>query len=103
MAQVDNNIVTQGLRGKVGNLVFRKRGNKTTVYVMTERKAPLTVKQKEAQLRFAGAVALARQAMKDEKELKRFTKMAKKIGKESAYSAAVSYFMKGSVEDGNKK
>jgi hypothetical protein len=33
MATVTNNIVTTGLSGKVGNLVFRRRGNKTTAYI----------------------------------------------------------------------
>lgn len=94
MAIVNKNVVTQGLRGKVGNLIFRKRGKKTTAYVMSPRKTPLSKKQKEAQARFSEAVALARHALEDKTERKRFEKMAIKQGKESAYSMAVSYFMK---------
>jgi hypothetical protein len=93
MAIVHRNIVTEGFRGKIGNLIFRKRGNKTTAYVMSPKKAPLTEKQKEAQKRFAMAVALAKQALTDESGKKRFEDMAHQLGKESAYSAAVSYFM----------
>jgi len=93
MAKVENNLVTNGLRGKVGNLVFRKRGKKTTVYVLSKRKAPLSKRQVEAQLRFSEAVRLAREALTDAAERKKFKKMAKRKGKASAYSAAVSYFM----------
>jgi hypothetical protein len=93
MAKVDGNIVTTGLRGKVGNIVFRRRGNKTTAYVLSERKKPLTEKQIKAQLRFRAAVALAKQALSDQRERKRFEEMARSTGKESAYSAAVAYFM----------
>ena len=92
MATVTNNIVTLGLSGKVGNLVFRRRGNKTTVYVQSPRKAPLSEKQKQAQQRFAEAVSLAKQALSDESGLRKFEELAKKEGKESAYSAAVAYF-----------
>ncbi|HAZ02753.1 MAG: hypothetical protein A2W90_07375 [Bacteroidetes bacterium GWF2_42_66] len=94
MATVTNNIITLGLSGKVGNLVFRRRGNKTTVYIQSPRKAPLSEKQKQAQQRFAEAVALTKQALNDESERRKFEEMAKKEGKESAYSAAIAYFCK---------
>lgn len=97
MAKVENNIITKGLRGKVGNLVFRKRGKKTTAYVMSERKKPLTIKQEEAQARFAAAVSLAQKAISNEEGLAHFKEMARKKKKESAYSAAVSYFMKNGI------
>lgn len=93
MARVGHNVITEGLRGKVGNLVFRRRGNKTTVYILAERKAPLTENQKGAQKRFSKAVALAKAAMKNDSELKHFIELARENGKESAYSAAVSFFM----------
>ena len=93
MARVSHNVITEGLRGKVGNLVFRKRGNKTTVYILSDRKAPLTEKQKKAQQRFSKAAAMAKDALKNESELEHFSELAKKTGKESAYSAAVSYYM----------
>jgi len=93
MARVENNIITQGLRGKIGNLVFRKRGEKTTVYSLSPRKAPLSKKQVEAQLKFSAAVKMAREALGNEAERKKFEKMATDKKKESAYTAAVSYFM----------
>ena len=94
MATVTNNIVTLGLSGKVGILVFRRRGDKTTVYVQSSRKTPLSEKQKQAQQRFAKAVSLAKQALSEESGLHKFEELAKKEGKESAYSAAVAYFCK---------
>jgi hypothetical protein len=42
MAIVDDNIVTKSLHGKLGNLVFRRRGNKTTSFVFLPRKVPLS-------------------------------------------------------------
>ena len=94
MAIVENNIISQGLRGKVGNLVFRRRGNKTTVYVQSPRKAPLSEKQKAAQMKFSIAVGLAVRALNDAGTRKKFEKMAISMKKESAYSAAVSYYLK---------
>ena len=96
MATVSRNIVTTGLTGKVGNLVFRLRGSKTTAYVLSPRKAPLSEKQIEAQLKFRVAVARAKAALSIDSEREHFKALAKKEGKESAYRAAVSYFFKQS-------
>jgi hypothetical protein len=63
MATITNNIVTTGLSGKVENLVFRRRGNKTTAYIQSPRKAPLSEKQKIAQLHFIEAAARTNQAL----------------------------------------
>ena len=84
MATVTNNIVTTGLTGKVGNLVFRRRGKKTTAYVLSPRKGPLSEKQIEAQIDFREAVVLAKNALSIEAEREQFEKLAKKEGKESA-------------------
>ena len=64
MATVTNNIVTTGLTGKVGNLVFRMRGKKTTAYVLSPRKGPLSEKQIEAQIDFKEAVVRAKKSVK---------------------------------------
>ena len=94
MATVTNNIVTTGLSGKVGNLVFRRRGKKTTAYVLSPRKKPLSEKQIESQIDFRVAVMQAKKALSIDAEREQFEKLAKKEGKESAYSAAVSYYFK---------
>jgi len=93
MAKVEKNLLTEGLRGKVGNLVFRKRGKKTTVYVLSKRKSPPSKKQIEGQLRFTKAVGLAREALDNVTERKKFEKIAKKQGKDNAFNAAISYYM----------
>ncbi len=99
MARVGRNVITQGLQGRVDNIVFRKRGKKTTAYALSPRKAPLSEKQKEAQLAFSEAVNLAVNAMKDPEEKKKFGKMARAMKKESAYGAAISYFMKLKIKN----
>ena len=45
MATVKNNLATKGLTVEIGNLVFCKRGDKTTVYVQSPRSKPLTWEQ----------------------------------------------------------
>lgn len=94
MAIVDNNILVKGFHGKVGNIIFRRRGNKTTAYVRSSREKPFTDNEKKAQTNFSIAVALAKNAMNSESERLRFETLANSEGKESAYSCAVSYFMK---------
>jgi hypothetical protein len=49
MAKVDNNSITAGLKCKVDNLVFRRRGITTSVYVMSPRTKPFTGKQTQTQ------------------------------------------------------
>jgi len=94
MATVTNNIVTKGLTGKVGNLVFRRRGDKTTAYVLSPRKVPQSKKQIEVQTEFREAVVRAKMALSIDSDREHFEELAKKEGKESAYSAAVAYFFK---------
>jgi hypothetical protein len=94
MAKVEDNLLTLGLRGKVGNLIFRRRGNKTTVYILSDRKTALSEKEKQNRQHFSEAVAQARQAISNETDRQRFEILAKKEGKESAYSAAISYYLK---------
>ena len=78
MATATRNLVTTGLPGKVGNLVFRIRESKTTAYVMSPRKASLSKKQTEAQLEFKPAVAQARKALSIDAEREHFKELAKK-------------------------
>jgi hypothetical protein len=93
MGTYTNNSITEGLRGKIGNLVFRQRGNKTTVYELSARKTALSEKQLAAQLRFAEAVQSAKEALLDDTKRKEFADLAKKKGKGSAYTAALSFYL----------
>lgn len=98
MAKVNKNLLLAGLSGKLGNLVVRTRNGKTHVYVMTDKAAPKTPKQKAYQQRFAEAVAFAKGVLADEGQKALYTQKAKQAGKESAYAMAVSEKMKESKE-----
>jgi hypothetical protein len=94
MARIEDNILTTGLAGKIGQVIFRKRNGKTTAYIRKPTQAPATPAMAESQARFRSAVKQAAAAIRNEAERKRFEKLAKEKKKESAYAAAVSYFMK---------
>ena len=70
------------------------RGKKTTAYVMSPRKAPLSNKQIEAQTDFREAVVRAKMALSIDADRAHFGELGRKEGKESAYSAAVAYYFK---------
>jgi hypothetical protein len=94
MARIEKNILTMGMAGKIGQVVFRRRNGKTTAYIRKPHNPPSTPAMIQSQTRFRIAVKLAAAAMKNETELKKFEKLAKQMKKESAYAAAISYFMK---------
>jgi hypothetical protein len=93
MATYTNNGIIDGLHGKVGDLVFRTRGNKTSVYTLSSRQTALSEKQLQAQLRFAAAVKSAKEALLDHTKRKEFEEMAQIQGKTKAYNAAVSFYL----------
>jgi len=64
------------------------------VYVESPRKAAVSKKQAEAQIYFREAVFRAKTALSIDSERIHFEGLSKKNGKESAYSAAVSYLFK---------
>ncbi len=92
MAIVKNNIITQSLRGRIGNLVFRQRDGKTVVYSLPRAYPPPTAQQQSRRQQFAKAVSLARVAISNEAEKEFFKSIAQKG--QSAYHAALSYFLK---------
>jgi hypothetical protein len=93
MARVRNNAVTESLRGKVGNIVFRSRNGKTHAYIINNPAKPESDKQKKNQQKFGMAVQYAKDAIADSEKKQLYTKIAKKLNKESAYSAALSDYM----------
>jgi hypothetical protein len=79
MANITNNLLVQGARGKVGNqLVLRTRGNKTTIAKMPEqkpgRKATTRQSQKRDQLTYASLYAQG--VMVSDKLRKKYEKKA---------------------------
>ncbi len=78
MAIADDNVVTRGYRGRIGNLIFRRWGKKTVVSLAPStdnRKWSKT--QKTNRLRFRNAMAYSRKALNDPDKLKYYRKKAK--------------------------
>jgi hypothetical protein len=93
MARVSSSAVTQGFKGKVGNIVFRTRNGKTSAYFLTTRKDEPTLKQRKSRQQFTLAVQYAKSAVKDIEAKRRYEEMAIKLGKENAYTMAMAdYF-----------
>lgn len=92
MAIIDHNIFTNGLRGRVGNLIFRRWGEKTVVSAAPGRaKRKWSRLQRSNRERFSIAMAWAREAMKDPEKRRGFQKRAK--GMQTAWNVAVSEYM----------
>lgn len=96
---IENNALWKGARGSLGGLVFQTVGDK--VIVRTEprvRKVPVE-KQSELQRRtrmnFKEAAAFAKMVTRDKARKAYYAQLAKVIGVRSAYSAAISEFMRG--------
>ncbi len=97
MAKVKG-LLASGLRGKVGDIVYRKRNGKTHAYVLNVKNNPQSPKQKERQAKFAQASVWAKETLSDPEKKKEFQVMAKNRRKSSAYTAAVSYFLNDLTE-----
>jgi hypothetical protein len=79
MANITNNLVVQGARGKVGNqLVYRKRGDKTILAKMPEQKPgrKATGKQSEKRDQLVYASLYAQGVMVSDKLRKKYEKKA---------------------------
>ncbi|NJK85496.1 MAG: hypothetical protein HC906_05565 [Bacteroidales bacterium] len=68
MAKIDKNTLFENITGKLGNVVFRKTGEKTSVYILSPRSVPFSKNQKNSQERFRKAVLMAQEAMKNKEE-----------------------------------
>ena len=92
MATSNNNIITHGLSGKIGDmLVFTQRGGKTIVGKVPDKsKVAFTEKQKKVTLKFQEAVFYAKNALNDVPTKEAYTNEAK-VG-QSAYNVAVADF-----------
>ncbi len=93
MAIVTHNIVTQGLSGKLGNLlVFRQQAGKTIVSVKPDRSnVQFSAKQKHQNSRFQQAVLYARHIIKD--EIRKAAYAARSEKGQSAYHVAIAEYM----------
>lgn len=93
MAYVKNNIVTEGLSGKLGNtIVFRQAGGKTIVASKpTKTKRELSEAQKTHQRRFRAASRYAQQAIQDPDQKAAYQQQAPED--QSAYNVAIADYM----------
>lgn len=93
MAISKNNIVTESLSGKVGNVIFKNYGNKTVISKYPDMsKVVKSAKQMENQYQFSAAHAYAKRIISDPVKKLAFIKTIPK-GK-MAYHAAVSKYLK---------
>ncbi|TCC94021.1 hypothetical protein EZ428_04400 [Pedobacter frigiditerrae] len=93
MAISKNNIVTETLSGKVGNIIFKNYGGKTVISKYPDMsKVVKTEKQKENQLQFKAAQAYAKSIISDTEKKLAFTKTIPKD--KTVYQAAISKYLK---------
>lgn len=90
MARISSGSVTEGFKGKVGNIVFRTRNGKTSAYYLEPIKHKPTFKQRMQRYKFRMAVQYAKSVVKDLAAKERYEAMAKKVGKENAYTMALT-------------
>lgn len=96
MAHVKKNIVTEGLSGKVGGLVFRRHNGETIVAQAPEKtNVPPTDQRISHQVRFKRAVNYSKFAVNDPEIGPMYEAYAKKRGKGTPFNIAMSDFMKG--------
>ncbi|MDR1897462.1 MAG: hypothetical protein LBR10_11795 [Prevotellaceae bacterium] len=93
MAESQNNVLTFGLSGKIGDLlIFRQKDGKTIVAKVAEPSKKASEKQKETRKRFQQATLYAKiaTAMPETKDL--YAEGAKKRRGTTAYNIAVADF-----------
>lgn len=93
MAISKNNLITETLSGKVGNIIFKNYDNQTVISKRPNMSSIVkTEKQKENQLLFKAAQAYAKSIISDPEQKLAFAKMIPK-GK-IVYHAAISKYLK---------
>ncbi|MDR2928446.1 MAG: hypothetical protein LBV41_09670 [Cytophagaceae bacterium] len=89
MAKSQNNIITHGLSGKIGNLlVFSQRNGKTVVSAAPRKPAKESENQKEQRRKFQKAVLYAKAA----RQQPEYIETAEQHGK-TAYNVAIADFL----------
>jgi hypothetical protein len=98
MAKSQNNVVTHGLSGKIGNLlVFRQRDGKTIVSKMPEQSKTASEKQQKQRKRFQKAVLYAKSVFASPSTEALYAKMTKK-GKNPFNVAVADFFNAPDIE-----
>jgi hypothetical protein len=97
MAKSTRNVVTQGLSGTVGTLVFSQRGGQTVVGMRPQGQREFNEEQKEYQRRFQRGILYGKAAIADV-EMKAEYQQKAKPGR-SAFNVAVADFLNAPVID----
>ena len=98
MAKVGKNIVTTGIHGKLGLIVFRSRGSKTYISTAPEKKErELSEAQKEHQRLFQEAILYGKGVIADPSKKAEYE--AKAEEGQSAFNVAVADFMNAPAID----
>jgi hypothetical protein len=93
MAKSQNNVLTFGLSGKIGDLlVFSQRSGKTIVSKIPPAPTSASEKQKKQRKRFQQATIYAKTALDDRPTKEMYEEAAKKKKGLSAYNVAVADF-----------
>jgi hypothetical protein len=94
MAKQSGNVVTYGLRGKIGDLlVFRQRNGETIVSKIPEKQKEVSEKQKKHQKLFQQATIYGKVVTADPQLKKLYEASAKKKKGVTAYNIAVADFL----------
>ncbi len=92
MARLQTNLVTEGISGKLSNVVFKRYAYGTVVSKVPDRsKVQLSASQKNANKRFKEAVAFAKEVLKDPERSAEFEKVKKT--EQSLYHAVLSSYL----------
>jgi hypothetical protein len=96
---IENNALWKGARGSLGGLVFQPWGDKVIVRSEPrQRKIPVwkqSERQQRTRINFKHAALYAKQVTRDREKKAYYARKAKAIGVRSAYSAAISDYMRG--------
>jgi hypothetical protein len=96
---IANNALLKGARGRLGGVVFQPWGDKVIVRsAPTRRKVPASKQsglQQLTRFNFKNATIYAKEVTRDPEKKAYYARKAKVIGVRSAYSAAISDFMRG--------
>jgi hypothetical protein len=101
MAKQKGNVVTYGLRGKVGDLlIFRQRNGETIISKIPEQSKTVSEKQKEHQKRFQRATIYGTTVTADPQLKELYGAEAKKKKGVTAYNIAVADYLNApDIED----
>jgi hypothetical protein len=100
MANIKENLLTEGFSGKVGKqMVFRQVGNRTIVTGRAKKSTVLTERMKAQRVRFKEASRFAKAKMLDPIAKAEYELLAKQLNLPSAYVAAMGDYLKSPVID----